>query len=61
MVYITKGIEDRYERQDDSYNMFQYTRKSLVHYCLYLYTTKKHHDLFIVFKAVVHRFISYNN
>ena len=22
---ITEGTEDRYERQDDSYNMFQYT------------------------------------
>ena len=47
-------MEDRYEKQDNSYNMFQYTSKLLYINCLYLYTIKRRPNLFIVFKAVVY-------
>ena len=50
-------MEDKYERQHNSYNMFQYTSKVLYIYCLYLYTTKRHPNLMIVFTSVT----SYNN
>ena len=47
-------MEDKYERQHNSYNMFQYTSKVMYIYCLYLYTTKRHPNLMIVFKSVIH-------
>ena len=47
-------MEDRYEKQHNSYNMFQYTSKVLYINCLYLYTIKRRPNLFIAFKAVVY-------
>ena len=54
-------MENRYERQDNSYNMFQYTSKVLYIYCLFLHTTKKCSNLFIIFRTVVHSLMSYKN
>ena len=53
LIYPLFGMEDKYERQDDSYNMFEYITKVL---CLNLYL-KSCSSQFIVLKTVVHLYI----